>query len=139
MGGNRFHRDAWRYELWAERGACSRPPWGAGDDREFGPRSYRGLRFRSGAFAFGWQTPALWRPILRAFDPAHDRRADRSDQLRRALSGGYAVTSVGPVWSGRHSNRGLQKLPAARSLDVGTHGAHTSACRIGIAGFWCEG
>ena len=120
------------------RGAANRDP-GAGaarrrrDDREFRPRSHRDLRFRPRIPGLGRQAAALRRPIFCAPHPTADQRAHRADQLRRALPGRYAAAAVGPLRSAGDANRRFCKLSGPRGVDLGAHGAHPRACRLGIA------
>ena len=79
------------------------------------------------------QAAALRRPIFRAPHPTADQRAHRADQLRRALPGRYAAAPLGPLRSAGDADRRVCKLPGPRGVDLGAHGAHPRACRLGVA------
>ena len=91
-----FAADPWRYARRRDRGAGHGQARRARDDGDLRSRSDPDLRFRRAASGVERRTLALWRAIFRAADAAADQRADRADQLRRALSGRHAAAPVGP-------------------------------------------
>ena len=76
-----------------------------GDDGRVRSRPHPGLRFRRRTSGVRRRAVALWRPVFRAADAAADQRADRADELRRALSGRYAVASLRALRPGRDPDR----------------------------------
>ena len=76
---------------------------------------------------------AARRALFRALHPAADQRLHDADQLRRALRGRHAAASLGAGRAGGLAHRILRRIPGARGLDLGTHGADPRAGDFGVA------
>ena len=70
---------------------------------------------------------ALRPAVLRAAHPAPDQRADRADQLRRALSGRHAAAAVRPLRSAGDPDRRLHRATRRREAWTWEHMALTRA------------
>ena len=81
------------------------------------------------------RTLAARRAIFRAADPAADLGVHHADQLRRALRRRHAAAAIGPRRAAGVADRFLCRLPGARSLDLGAHGADARAGDFGSPAF----
>ncbi len=83
---------------------------------------------------FGRRAIAARRALFRALHPAADQRLHHADQLRRALRGRHAAAALGARRPGGLAYQVVCRIPGARSLDLGTHGADAGAGDFSVAG-----
>ena len=140
--GHRAHR-AWprhrpvRRAVWPDQGAGDRDPRHGParqprDDGILRSRPDPALRLRPRASGFRRRARAARRAIFCPPDPAADHRVHDAHQLRRALRCRHAAAPLGPRRAVGVADRLLCRLPGARGLDLGAHGADAGAGDLGI-------